>query len=107
MTQRTPFAALLAGFLVLAVASLAGCDKLSSVGSGTKGDPETASAADSASATGKADLDRRIEEKKAEIDRLVADLQNLIDEQAKIDAANKIESLRLELNDLVDQRGRM
>lgn len=93
--------------LALLVASFSGCDKLSSVGSGTKGDPETASAADSASATAKADLDRKIEEKKAEIDRLTGDLQNLTDEQAKIDAVNKMESLRQELNDLVEQRGRM
>lgn len=104
MLKRTmPLVAVLALF----VASLSGCDKLSSVGSGTKGDPETASAADSASATGRADLDRKIEEKKAEIDRLTGDLQNLTDEQAKIDAVNKMESLRQELNDLVDQRGRM
>ena len=96
-----------AGALALTVASLSGCDKLSSVGSGSKGDPETASAADSATATGKADLDRKIEEKKAEIDRLTGDLQNLTDEQAKIDAVNKMESLRQELNELVDQRGRM
>lgn len=96
-----------AGALALIVASLAGCDKLSSVGSGSKGDPETASAADSATATGRADLDRKIEEKKAEIDRLTGDLASLTDEQAKIDAVNKMESLRQELNELVDQRGRM
>lgn len=96
-----------AGALALIVASLFGCDKMSSVGSSSKGDPETASAADSASATGRADLDRKIEDKKAEIDRLTADLQSLTDEQAKIDAVNKMESLRQELNELVDQRGRL
>ncbi len=96
-----------AGAFVLIVASLAGCDKMSSVGSGSKGDPETASAADSTSATSRADLDRKIEDKKAEIDRLTGDLQSLTDEQAKIDAVNKMESLRQELNELVDQRGRM
>ena len=97
----------LVGVLALMVVSLSGCDKLSSVGSSSKGDPETASAADSASATTRADLDRKIEDKKAEIERLTADLQNLTDEQAKIDAVNKMESLRQELNDLVEQRGKM
>jgi hypothetical protein len=95
----------LVGALALFTLSLSGCDKLSSVGSGSKGDPETASAADTTGA--KLDLDRKIEDKKAEIDRLNADLPNLTDEQAKIDAVNKMESLRQELNDLVDQRGRM
>lgn len=103
MFQRT--FSLVAAFLI--VASLSGCDKLSSVGSGTKGDPESASAADSASATNKADLDRKIEDKQAEIERLDADIPNLTDEQAKIDAVNKRESLRQELNDLVEQRGKL
>jgi hypothetical protein len=31
----------------------------------------------------------------------------LTDEQAKIDAVNKAESLRQELNDLVEQRGKL
>ena len=97
----------LVGALALLVVSLTGCDKLSSVGSNSKGDPETASAADATSATTRADLDRKIEDKKAEIERLTADLQNLTDEQAKIDAVNKMESLRQELNDLVEQRGKM
>ncbi|HEV7666920.1 MAG TPA: hypothetical protein VGS22_00225 [Thermoanaerobaculia bacterium] len=102
MLKRTfPFVAALA----LLVVPFSGCDKLSSVGSGSKGDPETASAADTTGA--KLDLNRKIEDKKAEIDRLNADLPNLTDEQAKIDAVNKMESLRQELNDLVDQRGRM
>ena len=96
----------LVGVIALLV-SLSGCDKLSSVGSSSKGDPETASAADSTSATSRADLDRKIEDKKAEIDRLTADIPNLTDEQAKIDAVNKMESLRQELNDLVDQRGKL
>ncbi len=91
--------------LGLVASSLVGCDKLSSVGS--KGDPEAASAADSGSATSKIDLDQKIEDKKAEIERVTADLPNLTEEQAKIDAVNKMESLRQELNDLVDQRGRM
>ena len=95
----------LVGALALLVVWLTGCDKLSSVGSSSKGDPETASAADAAGS--KADLDRKIEDKKAEIDRLTADIPNLTDEQAKIDAVNKMESLRQELNDLVEQRGKM
>ncbi|HXU32157.1 MAG TPA: hypothetical protein VN851_16430 [Thermoanaerobaculia bacterium] len=104
MLQRT-FS--LVGAFALIVVSLAGCDKLSSVGSGSKGDPETASAADSANATTKADLDRQIADKTAEIERLNADIPNLTDEQAKIDAVNKAESLRRELNDLVEQRGKL
>ena len=86
---------------------LAGCDKLSSLGSGSKKDPETAGAADSSNASARADLDRKIDDKKAEIDRATADIANQTDEQAKIDAVNKLESLRQELNDLVEQRGRM
>ncbi len=104
MLKRT--FSLLGAFALIAV-SLSGCDKLSSVGSGSKGDPETASAADSSSATLKADLDRKIEDKTAEIERINADLPNLTDEQAKIDAVNKAESLRQELNDLVEQRGKL
>lgn len=96
----------LVGVLALLVVSLTGCDKLSSVGSSSKGDPETASAAD-ATGVSRADLDRKIEDKKTEIERLTADIPNLTDEQAKIDAVNKMESLRQELNDLVEQRGRM
>ncbi len=107
--MRHRFISLLSFVGVLALSlSLSGCDKLSSIGS--KGDPEAASAADAAnaaSASAKIELDRKIEDKKAEIERINADLPNLTDEQSKIDAVNNMERLRQELNELVDQRGRM
>lgn len=95
--RRTRHWSWLALFLSLVAVSW-GCDMPKSGGtSGTASTTSTSSA--------EAERTRKIEEKAAEIERMSADIQNMTGtEQEKIDAVNKLEQKRRELQELQDGR---
>ena len=90
-----------AGLVALALLAVSGCDQL------TKSSTPAPAASAPDTTSEKQDLDRKIADKKAEFDQLTADIPNLTDDQAKIDAVNKQDALRREIDDLVEQRGRL
>ena len=92
-TRRTRHSSWLALFLFLATVA-SGCEMPQSGGaSGTA----TTSSSDEAERT------RKIEEKAAEIERMAAEIQTMTGtEQEKIDAVNRLEEKRRELQELQD-----
>ncbi|HYU31369.1 MAG TPA: hypothetical protein VEW48_04345 [Thermoanaerobaculia bacterium] len=93
--RRTRYASWLALFLVLAAVSW-GCQMPSS--SGTSGTKTTSSQSE-------AERTRKIEEKAAEIERHAQEIQNMTGtEQEKIDAVNRLEQERRELQEMQDAK---
>jgi hypothetical protein len=83
------------GLLVLAVAAGAGCRRQGAAPAAATGE----SAAQDAGAQSQAERTRAMEEKAREIDKKAAEIQNMQGtEQEKIDAVNKLEQERQDLN---------
>jgi TolA-binding protein len=94
--RRTRHSSWLVLFLFLATVS-AGCEMPQS--GGVAGTATTSSSSDEAEHT------RKIEEKAAEIERMAAEIQAMTGtEQQKIDAVNRLEEKRRELQELQDSQ---
>lgn len=95
--RRTRHWSWLALFVVL-VAVSSGCEMPGSGGS-------SSGAATAASSSEEAEKTRKIEEKAAEIERMAAEIQTMTGtEQEKIDAVNRLEEKRRELQELQEGR---